>query len=153
MLLTSGFVTIVNLFSEHSPLCEIARGQIRTTEVVVLGDNCCNNAHRAAYNKTGRGLFPTCCPSFMIARGAKNVFEVIVGAWKISHIITVEQSRLIAHCYFEEGSGHLLKWDSQGNTLLHLLKQLLIPLLHLFLRKMIRFVDRFRRFTEIMKMT
>src|SRR5258708_34727640 len=99
MLLTSGFVTIVNLFSEHSPLCEIARGQIRTTEVVVLGDNCCNNAHRAAYNKTGRGLFPTCCPPFIVGRGPKNGFEVIVGAWKVSHTLPGKQSRVMVNIY------------------------------------------------------
>ena len=60
------------------------------------------------------------------------MFEVIVGAWKISHVITVKQSRLIACCHFEEGSSHVLKWSSQGVTASYLLNQLLIPSLHLF---------------------
>src|SRR5260221_12893819 len=106
MLFTSGFVTIVDLFSERSPLRQIARGQIRAMEVVVLGNNRCNNAHRAAYDKTWRGLFAARCTSFVVARGAKNVFEIIVSSWKINHIITVKKSRPIAYGDFDESRGH-----------------------------------------------
>src|SRR5258708_25004466 len=98
----------------------------------VLASNCCNDPHRTAYNQTGRGLFPAHSTSFMIARRAKDVFKVIVGAWKIFKVITVKQSRLIAHRHFEEDGDHLLKWGSQGETITHFCKQFFILSLHLF---------------------
>ncbi len=82
-------------------------------------------------------MFPTRCTSFMIAGRAKNVFQVIVRAWKISHVITMKQSRPIACRYFEKGRSHLMEWDSQGDTGSHLLQQILILSSHLCRGKMV----------------
>src|SRR5215472_10527238 len=73
----------------------------------------------------------------MIAGRAKNVFQVIVGAWEISHVITMKQPRPVALCHFEKSSRHLGERGSQGVTGSHRLQQLLILLLHLCGGKMV----------------
>ena len=68
----------------------------------------------------------------MVARGAKNVFQVIVGARKINHIIAMKEPRPIAPCHFEEGGSHLVERGSQRGSVLHLFKQFPILSLEFF---------------------
>lgn len=66
----------------------------------------------------------------MVTHRTKGVFQIVVGAWKISHLIAEEKPCPIAVRSSQKGSHHVPKRLRNSTFLSHLIQQGLILLLY-----------------------
>lgn len=67
----------------------------------------------------------------MIARRAKVLFQVIVGARKIDMIVTMKEARPIARRDFAKGGEHGREGFRRGRRLFHVRQERFVGLAHL----------------------
>jgi hypothetical protein len=98
-----GFETpLVQSSAKCPPLWDAGGGQFLGTVGVLAAAQARHDANRSPQDQAGRSGLAAGATAFVVPRGAKQLFQRIVGTRQIGDLVTVEQARHVTVADFEE---------------------------------------------------
>src|SRR6478736_4905448 len=115
----AGLVSQVEAPADAAPAHAIDACQVACAGRSQPGPDAGDQANRAAHHGSGRGRLATGGAALVIAAGAEELLEIVVGARQVGHLVAVEQPGPIALRHFPEVVDRAGERSGFGAMLMH----------------------------------